>query len=360
MKVLNLLTSGETGGIESLCRDIGQYSNFENGFCFVTHGGGVYERMRGEGMVTYCLERPGNKLSVKKLFEIAKIARQYDVITVHHGDPILKMYFILLKILARKKMVTMIHSCYDEKHFAGYGKLKRYICNAIFALGMKVSNAVIFVSEAGEKSYLKKYGKIKNTYVVYNGISPQKIELGKQNVRKKEKPYNVTYIGRLNKIKGVNVLIEAVVRLHRQYDVRLNIIGDGLEREKLDKMTQNLGISGITTFYGQKMDVAPYLQEATVFVYPSVCQEVFGISIVEALAFGVPCVATSVGGIPEIIVDGENGFLCQPFDADELAAKIQKTFQEDMDEIVVQGRKTAEKFNVLKTVSKLERIYRTL
>ena len=39
MKVLNLLTSGETGGIESLCRDIGQYSNFENGFCFVTHGG---------------------------------------------------------------------------------------------------------------------------------------------------------------------------------------------------------------------------------------------------------------------------------------------------------------------------------
>ena len=66
MKVLNLLTSGNAGGIESLCRDIGVNSQFENGFCFLFEGGTIYEDMKKIGLKTYLLKDEGGCISLKK------------------------------------------------------------------------------------------------------------------------------------------------------------------------------------------------------------------------------------------------------------------------------------------------------
>lgn len=358
MRVLNLLTSGETGGIESLCRDIGTYSKLENAFCFVTHGGVVYEQMKSMGMTTYNLEDLGRKFSIRKLLALTIISKGYDIIVVHHGDPFLKLYFILLKILRNKKMITMVHSCYDNAHFQGYGRFKRYVCDKIFSICINISDDVIYVSEAGKRTYESRYGKLKaHSHVVYNGISIEKIEQGADNTISNNPPFNITYIGRLSKVKGIDILIRAVALVCKEVSVKLSIVGDGVEKEELEDLTRQLGIENITTFYGQQLDIVPFLASADLFVYPSTCQEVFGISIVEALAFGVPCIANAVGGIPEIITDGVTGLLCKSFDEKELAEKIKIALSSNNNEMINEGRKVANSFSILNTVKNLKQIY---
>lgn len=72
------------------------------------------------------------------------------------------------------------------------------------------------------------------------------------------------------------------------------------------------------------MDIQKYLSNADIFIYPSTCQEVFGISLVEALSYGVPCVANCLGGIPEIIQDGYNGILTEETSVRGLMIAIKK------------------------------------
>lgn len=362
MKILNMLTSGETGGIESLCRDIGKNSNVENGFCFLSGAGTVYHQMKELGLTVYDLSKIGGKISFGKYSALKKIAKRYDVIVVHHGDPILKSYFILLAIFLNKKMVSMIHSCYDEIHYARYGRIKRILCDHILKKSMKISDKIIYVSEAGKKSYCKQFrtGEDKSI-VVYNGISEEIIQNGGNNNPKKNSPYYITYIGRLSPVKGIKFLVKAVASIHQTWPVRLSIVGDGEERENLETLCKQYGIFKITSFYGQQIEIDNYLQNTAIFVYPSICQEVFGISLVEAMAYGIPCIASEVGGIPEIIHDGINGFLVQPSDDKKIAEKIiyivENLDNVRIDEIRDNAKKTAQRFNITRTINQLETIF---
>ena len=366
MKILNLLTSGETGGIESLCRDIGQYSEFENVFCFLTAGGDVCEQMALMNMDVRKLYPLGRKFSIRKIRALCKISKECDIVTVHHGDPFLKVYFIILKYLTNKKMVSVIHSCYDEVFFKGYGKCKRWVAEAIYNKSLRVSDKVIYVSEAGKTTYIEHFGKLgeNNSRVVYNGISPRFIMQGLGNQLRQCEPYNLMYIGRLSEIKGLTYLLEAVAIVRKKWNVRLIIVGDGNYRTTLVKQCKNLCIDEIVLFEGQQLNVAPYLEKATAFIYPSTCMEVFGISIVEAMAYGIPCIGSNVGGIPEIIKDGTNGWLAKSGSSYDVAQKIDlllnKIKNNTIMEIIDAGRETAKRFSIMNTVNQLKHEYEGL
>lgn len=365
MKVLNLLTSGEAGGIETLCRDIGANSSFENAFCFLFGSGKICDQMKEMGLLVYELGAVGGKLSIRKLRKLISIAKQYDIIVVHHGDIFLKMYHILVCALLGKKGVTVVHSCYEKKLFFPQSKWKRILGKTVFQLGINISQLVIFVSEAGKKSYETFFRLQENkTAIVYNGIGTDKIELGKQAYVNLGKPYNITYIGRLSVIKGVDLLIKAVSMLSEKYPLQLSIVGDGADRKRLEKLTEKLQLQNITNFYGRQVDVVPYLQKASVFVYASTCQEVFGIALVEAMAFGRPCVANRVGGIPEIMQDGVTGFFSDEPTAEGIARAIERAISciesgaiEQMSECIKQN---AENFSICKTVDQLQMQYEKL
>lgn len=361
MKVLNLLTAGNIGGIERLCLDIGYHSNFDNGFCFLTHGGPVLEQMRLDAMSVYDLTDMGRKFSFRKIRELAKIAREYDIIAVHNGDPFLKLYFCLLTPL-RKKMVTEVHSCFDKAKDSKLSWTKRWIKHVIYQTAFSVSDEVVFVSKAGKQSY-RQFFKIPESKcnIIYNGISTEKLNDGKEHTVSLDKPYNITYIGRLSKIKGVDLLLQATTLLSKRWPIEVNIVGDGAERESLEKLCDRLQIREITHFHGQQMNIVPYLKRATVFVYPSRCQEVFGISIVEAMAYGVPCVASNVGGIPEVIDDGISGYLFRSEDFEDLANKIERVLQNvDSNQIEQMGyaeRKKAQSFSIEHTVASMKELF---
>ena len=197
--------------------------------------------------------------------------------------------------------------------------------------------------------------------VVYNGIGLDKIENGIKKQKIETNPYNITYIGRLNSVKGVDLLLRATKILKEKHNIKISIVGDGEERKTLENLADKLKIDDIVSFYGQQKDVAPFLDKASIFVYPSIWQEVFGISIVEAMAYGIPCVATDVGGIPEIIEDGSNGFLCEKSNSNNLASTIEKVI--NLIEagqgyaISNKARKRAEEFSIEQTVMNLKNVY---
>lgn len=351
LRALNLMTGGQVGGIETLCYNWGKYAPFQNGFAFLTEKGTVYEKMVEAGFITYDLSQDGKKISLKKIRKLIAIAREYDVVIVHHGDPILRLYYIILSHQTQCKLVSYIHSCYGDDSQLDYGWIKKSICKMIFQKAFDVSDAVIAVSRAGETSYEKLYNVPQNKkYIVYNGISNELINQGKENMLKRRQPYQLLYIGRLNKIKGVDLLIQAVDILKNEYEIQLNIVGDGPEREVLESLMNKLELENMVHFCGESMEIGKFLSGADVFIYPSTCQEVFGISLVEALSYGVPCVANCIGGIPEIIQDGYNGILTTEVTAKALADAIRKLLKccEDgtLEQYSDHAKRTASKYTI--------------
>jgi len=133
----------------------------------------------------------------------------------------------------------------------------------------------------------------------------------------------ITFIGRLYRQKGAHVFLEALARLRLPAGQRVVIAGDGPELAALKAQAERLGLSQVA-FTGalDEAGVHRLLRESRVVVVPSIWYEVLGIVILEAFAVGRPVVAAAVGGIPEVVIHGQTGLLCQPGDAEALADQI--------------------------------------
>ena len=163
------------------------------------------------------------------------------------------------------------------------------------------------------------------------GINPAKYQdfiLLEKRARKRAGPIILT-VARLIDLKGIVYLIEAMPEVISKYpDTTLIIIGDGPERDSLEKRAMDLGIETRVKFLGiiNPDDLPPYYHSADVFVLPSINKagstEALGVVLLEAMASGCPVIGSNVGGIPDIITDGENGFLVPEKNPELIADRI--------------------------------------
>lgn len=156
--------------------------------------------------------------------------------------------------------------------------------------------------------------------VLANGIE----ELSGSDDRAIPEPDHVVYVGRLARVKGVHVLIDAMRRLHDQgIKARLSVIGDGDERPALESAAAELIDSGVVQFHGwQSQDsVTRLVSSAAAVVIPSLWPENFPTVALEALQLGRPLIASRVGGLPELVGE-DNGVLVPPGDPARLAAAL--------------------------------------
>lgn len=123
--------------------------------------------------------------------------------------------------------------------------------------------------------------------------------------------------------KGVDHLIRAMCSpaLRR---ARLSVAGDGPELESLRRLSDELGVAERTRFLGLRTDLSSVLQDADIFVHPAVWQEAFGLTIAEAMATACPVVASNIGAVPELVVDGVTGFLVPPGDSGAIATALER------------------------------------
>lgn len=144
-----------------------------------------------------------------------------------------------------------------------------------------------------------------------------------------EQPY-VLYVGRLDRVKGLDVLLSAWKQLpQRDRDRQLWLVGDGPERRVLEETVRREGLSRSVRFLGAVQDMEQLralYRGAQALVLPSRSEGLPNV-LLEAGACGTVCIGSAVGGIPEVIVDGETGFLVPPSDVEALAGAIRHVLE---------------------------------
>jgi glycosyltransferase involved in cell wall biosynthesis len=170
----------------------------------------------------------------------------------------------------------------------------------------------------------------------------------------------IGYFGRLTRRKGPELLVRAAADLGRRgVDAEFLIAGEGPERQRLERLAVELGVRQRITFREAPLPARDLLPTFDVFVSPS-RQETMGMTVIEAMACGVPVVATAVGGIFTVIRDGENGLLAPPEDFAALADRICDLLKDPArrHEIAAAGRETVEReFSLQRMMAATELTY---
>ena len=128
----------------------------------------------------------------------------------------------------------------------------------------------------------------------------------------------VLHVSNFRPVKRVDVALEVFRAIRRRVRAKFILVGDGPVRADIERRVAEYGLTGEVAFVGEELDLVPLLSAADLFLLPS-AQESFGLAALEAMACGVPVVASNVGGLPEIIEDGVTGFLCPPDAVDAMA-----------------------------------------
>ncbi len=258
----------------------------------------------------------------------------------------------LAKKLYDIPLVTTIHSLEplrpwkEEQLGNGY-----YISSWMEKMGVENSDRVIAVSKEMKTDILKHYNVREDKIVeIYNGIDLK--EYQEVNSSKALKKYNIKneyilFVGRISRQKGILHLLNAIEYLPEDIDVVLcagkadteKLLGEVTEKVKTHK-----NIIWINKMIDREEIIELYSQ-ASVFVCPSI-YEPFGIINLEAMACKTPVVASSVGGIKEVVVDGETGFLVTPGAEKEMAEAIKKLLTDEnmRNEFGKAGRKRVERY----------------
>jgi glycosyltransferase involved in cell wall biosynthesis len=187
------------------------------------------------------------------------------------------------------------------------------------------SARTIIVCERESANRLAHYVDARKIVVLPSGVDTSRFRLNRRRCREliglRGNEKAILYVGRLHPVKNVESLLIAFARIRKQFpDVKLLLVGSGTEMSRLRKIAAQTRIDHFTEFIGEvsPQDVPRYMVAADIFVLPSI-SEGSPVVILEALAAGVPILASKVGGVPDLVRDGREGFL---FEAGNVAQMV--------------------------------------
>jgi len=172
----------------------------------------------------------------------------------------------------------------------------------------------------------------------------------------------IVFLGRVVDEKQIDKLIRAMTLIDPALDARLEIVGGGDQEPKLKALTSSLGLNDRVTFTGyvDEAYLRNALTRASVFAMPSIA-ELQSISTMEAMASGLPIVAANAMALPHLVHDGENGYLFEPGNVEQLAEKLNKVLSMPHDEVLKLKReslKIVEAHDIQRTLDTFESLYR--
>jgi glycosyltransferase involved in cell wall biosynthesis len=173
----------------------------------------------------------------------------------------------------------------------------------------------------------------------------------------------VGFVGRLTAVKNPSLFVEAAGRVVQRFpQARFVFVGDGELRAVLEEQVDALGLAGHVIFAGWQVDMAAVYADLDMLALTSL-NEGTPVTIIEALAAGVPVVATAVGGVPDVLKDQETGALVPPGDADALAQAIVELLSAPERAAALTGagqRDVLERFDLARLVDDMESLYSAL
>jgi glycosyltransferase involved in cell wall biosynthesis len=307
--------------------------------------------------------KPRDLKALSKLYRLIKNEKP-DIIHTHTA----KAGF-LGRIAGRLAGVPIIVHTYHGHVLHGYySPIKTMVLRAMEKNLARITNSIIAVSSR-VKSDLAEYGvapadKISVIPLGFNLDHFLECEKYRGEFRSElglaNDAHLVGIVGRIFPIKNHRLFIEAASRLAvLEPTCRFIVVGDGAQRREMEQFAQQLGIGGRTHFTGWRRDLARIYADLDVLAVSS-NNEGTPVSAIEAMASGCPVVGTRVGGMPDIIKDGENGYLVSPKNPDELASGLLRMIRDPQKahQMGKAGRAFArEQFHIRRLISETENLY---
>ncbi len=262
---------------------------------------------------------------------------------------------------------AVVHTPHGHVFFGHFGKKASRLFLLIEKITAVVSHRIVALTE-GEKADYDRLAltAAEKLVTIHSGVDTRRFGRNTVDAGKKKMtlglPSNaliVGFVGWLLPIKGPMVLLEAMASVWRTHpEIRLVYVGKGDLEADLRRRAKELGRAESVFFFGWREDVAEILHVFDVVVLPS-RNEGMGRVLVEAMAASRPVIGSHVGGIPDLIADGENGILFPPEDAAALSAAIQRLAGDEAlrGRMGRNGRARAERFDLAHMIARIESLY---
>jgi len=362
-KILHIVEDLKVGGLEKILASIVlslDKSKYDVQVWCLARGGHIAQALIGQGMSVRIFNLK-SYYSPLQIVALASFMKEEQFHLIHTHGYFASTFGRLAAIWARiPVVVTHVHSTYHD-----YGKRNLLIERVLSYF----TDRIICVSQVVQKFVIEIEGiNEQKTCVVYNGAdipliieNPEKIISGKRQWGIEQNDIVVVIVASLTENKGHKILLEAFKAVTQfLYGIKLLIVGDGPQNGVLKSMSIKLDIDENVIFVGEQDNIQEMLQISDLFVLSSLFREGLSIALIEAIAMGLPVITTNIGGNPEIIKDGVNGFLVPPGDADRLAHAIEILVSDpELRELMGrQGRKIYEqKFTLSRMIKQIETLY---
>jgi N-acetyl-alpha-D-glucosaminyl L-malate synthase BshA len=225
------------------------------------------------------------------------------------------------------------------------------------------SDAVTAVSRDLADDTRNRIGSSREIRVIHNFIDP---DLYEKRVGCRNKKYFapncepiIAHVSNFRPVKHIPDIIETFIKVRREVPCRMLLIGDGPERARAEMMARDGGVLDDVIFLGNQVAVNEILGISDIYFLPSETES-FGLSALEAMASSVPVIATNTGGLPEVVADGQTGFLVPVGDTDAMAERILRLIRNPMllNQMSLAARERAiTLFPLDKIVSQYEQVY---
>ena len=367
--ILYFITSTSIGGTEKMLFETVTRVNktiFSPRVCSLKKKGSYATRIESEKVEVISLEVTDTSMlrsiveSIRALFKLVRLLRKERIAILH-------CYLFRANFLGRIAgrvagvpiIISSIRTIEREKR---YQLLLDRMTSFMVDRYVAVSQAV--------KDFSVDHGiPAKKCVVIYNGVDLTTRGSRTECVKLREELKITSYdhilltIGRLRAEKGYGVLLRSLMRMREKVpSLKLLMVGKGEEELHLKRYSQQHRLDDLIVFMGEREHVGKLLSLADIVVLSSLWEGMPNV-LLEAMAAGKPVVATQVGGVPEVVVQGETGILVPPGDADALAHALIELLQdrEKAQRMGSAGRVRAERhFDVRSMVENTEKVYREL
>lgn len=334
MKVLIGIPCLLTGGTEiqtlSLVHALVKGGHEVMTVCYFEHADGMKRRFEsaGSAVAILCPDgiRPaGIVRTAWTLFVgLRQVVRRWkpDVAHVQYMAPG-AIPIILLRLLGVGKVIATAHTAADIYGPVGLKLLRflqRHLLTAFTCITERAERSFFGSSSLfSSETHLSKRG---NHFTIYNNLSD--CITPAERPRQFKEPFTIGVVSRLDHIKGTDLVVPAFARVRERHrDVSLLVVGDGSLRQQMEADTHRYHIEDAVTFTGRKPQeqLQEYYDRIDILLMPS-RSEGFGLTAIEGMARGCVVVAAEVGGLPEVVIDGETGLLHRPESVDDMAEKV--------------------------------------
>lgn len=294
-----------------------------------------------------------------KLVDVAKYEK-LDIVHVHYAIPHASAAYMAKQILKKEGISLPVVTTLHGTDITLVGKHPAY--EPVVTFSINESDGVTSVSEDLKKDTLRHFKVVKNIEVIPNFIDFDRFsKVDKEHFKKAIAPNGekiLIHTSNFRKVKRVEDTICILERVLKKVPAKLLLVGDGPERQQVERLARERGVNSDVRFLGKQDAIEELLAISDLFLLPS-ASESFGLAALEAMSCQVPVISSNTGGIPEVNVDGETGFILPVGDVDAMADKaisllsdtaLHKKFSEN-------AYKKAKEFDVNKIVPIYEAFY---